>query len=430
LALLGADTELGIARNLAVAALAGLAVGIERERSGIASGPHARFAGVRTFFLLGLCGGLSGWLLTAVAVAAGVVLVATAGALVVAAYVMAARRSVPAIDGTTEVAAITVLGLGMLAGVGQVAVASGAAAVVVMALGEKQAIQKFVARIGDQEMRAALKFAVLALVVLPLLPEGPYGPFDAIRPRSLWSVVLLFSGLNFLGYLVRRAAGPARGYSVAGALGGLMSSTAVTLTFARQSRREPQQSAGLALGAVAASVVLVPRVLLLVTALDEQLAIRAAVALSPMFVIGVILVAGFWVGLRNDSDAAALPTDTNPLHLAAAIRMAVAFQLVLIGVELVSARFGTLGVYAGAALVGLTDVDALTVAMSRLARDRAMEATAALALLIGILANTTLKAALALVLGSPSFRWRVGAALAALAALGMVGWWLVGVVFG
>src|SRR5262245_13965264 len=211
-----------------------MAVGVEREWSGLAPGPKPASAGVRPFFLLGGTGGVAGWLLDNgdSAVAASLLLIC--GALVVAAYVMAARRSAEAIDGTTETAAMLVLGLGVMAGLGYLRLTSGAAAVVVVALREKEAIRSFVQRIGEEEMRAALQFAVLALVVLPLLPEGPVGPWGGIRPRGLWMVVLIFSGINFLGYLARRALGDRQGYQAMGALGGLVSSTAVTLSFSRQ----------------------------------------------------------------------------------------------------------------------------------------------------------------------------------------------------
>ena len=156
--------------RLAVAALGGLAVGLEREWSGHARGPLARFAGLRTFLLIGTLGGVSGWLVDMGAATAGAVLLAGASALCVAAYVLAARAGGHAIEGTTEVAALLVLVLGVLAGLGFVEIASGATAVMVLALSEKERLHGLVARVGEGELRAGLTFAVLALVVLPLLP--------------------------------------------------------------------------------------------------------------------------------------------------------------------------------------------------------------------------------------------------------------------
>nr|MCU0618141.1 DUF4010 domain-containing protein [Gemmatimonadaceae bacterium] len=254
--------DLTLAGNLAVAALGGLAVGVEREWSGHTRGPDARFAGVRTFSLLGGLGGVAGHLLGLGERAIAVTLLAAAGALVVTAFVVAMRRPGVTADSTTEVAALVVLALGVLAGLGERELAGGGAALVVFALAEKSRVQRWLALVDEGELRAALQFAVLALVILPLLPGGAYGPYGAFRPRELWVVVLLFSGLNFLGYIARRVVGVERGYSVTGLLGGLVSSTAVTLHFSRQSRVEPQHAAALGVGVVAACTVLVPRVML------------------------------------------------------------------------------------------------------------------------------------------------------------------------
>ena len=150
-------TQLEAAIRLAVAALAGMAVGLEREWSGHATGPAARFAGVRTFFLLGAIGGLAGWLLAQGQTAISSALLLGASALVVAAYLTAARRAPEAIDGTTETAAILVLGTGLLAGIGSLALASGIVAVTLLLLGEKEASRAFVKRIGPEEMFAALR---------------------------------------------------------------------------------------------------------------------------------------------------------------------------------------------------------------------------------------------------------------------------------
>lgn len=422
-------TDLEIAVRLAVAALAGLAVGIEREWSGHASGPGARFAGVRTFFLLGLLGGLAGVLGAEIRIEITLTLLLTAGALVVAAYLTASRRAAEAVDGTTETAALVVLALGTAAGLGWLQIASGAAAVMVLALGEKDAIRRFIARIDDTEMRAALHFAVLALVILPLLPVGPVEALAGIRPRALWTVVLLFSGLSFIGFVARRAIGEARGYVVAGALGGTVSSTAVTLNFARQSRKVPADSTALALGAIAASTILVPRILILTLILNSRLLPAAALGLVPVFAFGLVIVG---LGLRRvgSGAAAAAPPDRNPLQLWSAIRLAVAFQAVLLLLDLVVGRFGNSGAYVGAALLGLTDMDALTFAMNQLAGDPAAIATASVALAIGVASNSLLKAGVALAAGSNGYRKLLTPVILLFAVLCGGGAWLTWSVFG
>jgi uncharacterized membrane protein (DUF4010 family) len=411
--------------RLAVAALAGLAVGLEREWSGHATGPLARFAGLRTFFLLGILGGVSGWLALGAAPLIGAILLAGASALVVAAYVAASNRGGRTVDGTTEVAALVVLALGVLAGAGHLELTSAIAAVMVLALGEKERLSRLVQRISGSELRAGVQFAVLALVVLPLLPTGSYGPLGGIQPRNLWIVVLVFTGLNFAGYLARRAVGPERGYGVTGLLGGLLSSTAVTFQFSRYSRVDPSSATGLAVGVVGASTVLVPRVLVLSLILNPEVAAALVLYLVPMAVVGAALI-GYafrrhWGEERDDGPADDVES---PLRLASAIRLAIAFQVSLMAIEFVSENLGQYGVLASAAVLGLTDMDALTLSMNRLGDDPGQVSLAARAIAIGVMANGVLKLGLTLGLGGPGYRRLAGAGQVAMLASTAGALWL------
>lgn len=416
--------DLAVATGLAVAGLAGLAVGIEREWSGHATGPAARFAGVRTFLLLGLLGGLAGWLIDGGLMLPGALLLASGAILTVAAYVMAARRGAGAVDGTTEVAALVVLALGAIASLGFPLVTSAVASVMVLALAEKTRIHSAIERLGERELKAALQFAVLAVVILPLLPAGPFGPYDSIRPRAIWVVVLLFSGLNFAGYLISRWLGTSRGYGLTGLLGGLISSTAVTFQFSRKSRDAPTLGRALALGVLGACTVLVLRVEIVATALRPEVALALIRYLAPVLVVGaaVLLVLYLRRGKKRESEAA--EPARNPLGLWNAIRMALAFQAVLLLLPLVRHLWGAEGVLASAAVLGLTDVDALTYSMTRLGTGAEATALGAQAIAVGILSNTVLKLALALILGRGEFRRFAGLGLVALGAASGVGLWL------
>lgn len=411
--------------RLAVAALAGLAVGLEREWSGHATGPLARFAGLRTFLLIGSLGGVSGWLVASGAELAGAVLIAGGSLLVVAAYFRAAAPGGHTIEGTTEAAALLVLGLGVLAGLGFLELASGATAVMVLALSEKERMREFVTRIGEKELRAGLQFAVLALVVLPLLPAGTYGPLGGIQPRSLWIVVLLFSGLNFAGYLARRAVGPQRGYGLTGLLGGLVSSTAVTFQFSRLSREDRALAAGLAVGVVGASTVMIPRVLLVSAVLNSAVARELLPLLLPPLAVGVLLL-GYALARRWESagEPRAVDAVRNPLRLDSAIRMALAFQFALMALAWIRGVLGESGVLASAAIMGLTDTDALTVSMNRLGESPDQVWLAGRAIAIGVLANGAFKAALAVVLGGAGYRRLAAAGLMAMLAGGAAALWI------
>lgn len=413
------DSQLNIAARLAIASLVGLASGLEREWSGHTTGPDARFAGIRTFFLLGLVGGMVGILADSSHEAVAAALAVGAAALCVAAYATSVRRPGAETDGTTEAAALTVIGLGVVAGTGFIGIAAGAGALVVLMLREKQRLHHLVRQLAEPELRAGLQFAVLAVVVLPLLPAGPYFGALAIKPRALWMIVLIFSALNFAGFIARRVVGANRGLGIAGALGGVLSSTAVTLTFSRHSRTDEQLGAPLARGVIAACTVLVPRVLVMCAVLNVDVARALLPMMLPPFAVGLALVLIGWnTGGAHDR----MPADANenPLRLGVAIQMAVAFQVAMIAIAFVQQRWGTPGIYTTAALLGLTDVDALTVSMSR--REAALVVTtAARAIAIGILSNTFLKLTVVGVLGRSTFRRRAGVGLAALAAASALG---------
>ena len=416
--------DLEVAASLAVAGLAGLAVGIEREWSGHASGPSARFAGARTFLLLGLLGGLAGWLTSGGLVAAGALILAAGGALTVAAYVVTARPGGTFVEGTTEVAALVVLALGMVAGLGFPLVTSAVASVMVLALAEKTRIQAAIKRLGERELTAALQFAVLALVILPLLPPGPFGPYDSIRPRALWVVVLIFCALNFVGYLVSRAVGAHRGYTITGLMGGLVSSTAVTLQFSQRSREAATLGTALGLGVVGACTVLAIRVGILATVLDAAVGRALLPYLVPVLLVGLAVLILVFLRRKRDVSRDAPEPPRNPLALWTAIRMAVAFQVVLLLVPVVREAWGATGVLASAAVLGFTDVDAMTFAMTQLAGGGEAAALGAQGIAVGILSNTVLKLVIALALGRGEFRKIAAAGLVALGLASGVGLWL------
>jgi uncharacterized membrane protein (DUF4010 family) len=391
---------------LVIATLGGAAVGVERQWSGHADGPQARFAGIRTFTMLGAVGGLSGWLWNAGVTTPSAILFAGAITIIAAAYVAASRHSV---DGTTEVAALVVVAAGLLAGIGSVRLASGIIALVTLLLVEKSRLHALVERIDDVSLRSGVRFAVMALVVLPLLPVGPYGPLGGIRPRELWALVLFFSGLSFVGYLARRLAGPEHGYLVTGLLGGLVSSTNVTLTFARASRTDTTSDQALAYGAVAANAMLFPRVLIATAILNPAVFPPLITYLAAPGLIAIIATA---VGVRRSPTAGTTAvTLQNPLQLTAALQMALLFQIVLMVVDVARGWWGASGVISTATILGLSDVDALTVSMAKSVAHTVSPTVAATAIAVGVLANTAMKLALTLAFGTPRFRRLAGAAL-------------------
>ncbi|MCI0412687.1 MgtC/SapB family protein [bacterium] len=391
------DEQLQIVLRLAVGALGGLAVGVEREWSGRDQEEQKRFAGVRTFLLIGLLAALSSVFFELNLFVAGATVLGGSILLVVIAYSAGAFRGDR--ESTTEFAALIVIAAGTLAGTGNLALASAINVFVALVLVEKSRIHSFVYRIQSEDLTAGLRFAVLALVILPLLPEGPYGPDPGIRPRELWALVLLFSGLSFAGLIARRAMGPARGYTVAGLLGGIVSSTLVTLNFARESRTDDAQERPLAMGVIAACTVLPVRVAILTIILNPQIGFAILPHLAMALAAGLILL--LLIHKKTTVDAKSV-SPKNPLRLFTAIKTVLAFQIALFAFYWIRKKFGSTGVLVTSAVVGLTDVDTL---LFMIGRQKNLEVWLAVqALVIGIISNTTLKLILALAIGKGTFR--------------------------
>jgi uncharacterized membrane protein (DUF4010 family) len=235
-------------------------------------------------------------------------------------------------------------------------------------------------------------------------------------------IVLLFSAINFAGFIGRKAAAPGRGFVISGLLGGLISSTAVTLGFTRASRGKPESRTALAVGVVAACTILVPRVLVIATLLNPGVGLRLLYLLSPSAVIGIAVIILGWIqgkGLVDDHESvfgrSMLVDDKNPLRLWVAIKLAVVFQLAIVAMTWVRSSLSVHGVYGGAVLLGLTDVDALTVSMSAPGSlDEPLVAGHAIA--AGIVANTVFKLTITVIGGSGKFRMVSTLALIAMAA--------------
>lgn len=255
-------------------------------------------------------------------------LLAGCAALIVTAYLAASRVEV---DGTTEVAALVVLGAGVVAGMRQQRLASAVIAITTLLLVEKSRLHRIVELNDDASLRAGFRFAVMAVVILPILPTGPYGPLGGIRPRQLWVMVLFFSGMSFAGYLARRAIGPKRGYPIAGIFGGIVSSTNVTLSFARASRSEVDAGTPLALGVIGASAVMCLCVLVATAVLSLPVSTALVRHLVAPFLVAALI--GCWALRKHQEVASPGEVSSNPLQFTSALQMAALFQIVLIAVR-------------------------------------------------------------------------------------------------
>jgi uncharacterized membrane protein (DUF4010 family) len=391
-----------LALRFAAALGLGVFLGLERERQKKAENS---FAGVRTLGLIALTGALAAYL--AIQLAApwlAVAVFAAVAALVVISYRASAAQGEMGI--TTEISALLAFLLGYLCVFGQMGLAAGLAVASGAVLALKEALHRLAGRIEPEDVEATLKFAIVSLIVLPLVPNRSYGPppFDVLNPYEIWLMVVLISGLNFASYLLVKVLGTEHGIGVTGLLGGLVSSTAVTLGFSQRSRQEPRWAATLALGILIAWSVMFVRVLVMAALVTPALAVRLALAVA---VIAIpCLVIALWLLRRQQAAAKAnVAARENPFVLGAAIRFGLLFGLVTLAARAAQVYLGDAGLYATGALAGLTDVDAITLSMANLAREDPSRLTAAArTVVIAVLSNTLVKGGITVFLGAPEMR--------------------------
>lgn len=387
----------------------GLLVGLERGWRERARRPGLRIAGIRTFGLLGMLGGVGGQLRF------GAVLVALAGvALLVGYYRQAADKAQR--SATTTIAGLIVLALGMLAAQGKPAVALAGAATVTFLLSNRQPLHRWLSAMNQAEMRAAARFAIIALALMPLLPDRGFGPFEAMNPRRLLAIVVAVSGLSFAAYLASRRLGSRSGALLTAACGAMVSSTAVTVALAR--KMHGPDDGNFTLGILLASLVSGARVLLLIAVLAPFAFLPALTGLAP----GLLLLSaamGWRLRTRQQSTTDFRPALSNPLDLRSAAFLALLTLACLVLTGWAASRFGHLGSAFVLALTGVVDVDAAVMAFSSLPAGE-QRSLAAVALTLPVAFNMGLKSAIALIL-APNRAGRPAAATLLLSAIVIAG---------
>jgi uncharacterized membrane protein (DUF4010 family) len=392
--------DLRIIWDFATALLIGALIGVEREKR---KSEDLEGIGLRTFILFALVGAVAGFLSRG----GGVpwVLLATflpVSALLFAGYALVARAQNGAVGLTTEIAAVAVFLLGAMTMLGHRELAIGLGVVAAAALAYKQPLHGLVAKLGWDDVYAGVRLLVATFIILPLLPDRTLDPWQALNPYKLWLLVILISSLSLVGYVATRWLGAGRGTALTGITGGLVSSTAVTLSFARRSRDEPAAGAALACGILLAWAVMFGRVLVLVLAVNASLVYPLFL---PFAAMGLLTLLAAWLLYRRGGEAAGaqdLPL-RNPFSLTAAAKFALAFAVVLLLVKVTQFYFPGGGVYIVAALAGLTDVDAITLSMAEYAKANS-PTVAAIAVVIAALSNTVVKCGMVAALGGPALR--------------------------
>ena len=411
--------QLELFERLGVALALGVLIGIERGWHERDLGEGRRIAGIRTFGIAGLLGGA--WALLAEmlgAVVLGFAFLAFAGVVVLARLQVA--RETKDYGSTTVVAALLTFGLGALAGRGQMQLAAAAAVLTALLLGIKPILHGWLSRISFEELLAVLKLLVMTLVLLPVLPDRGFGPWQALNPYEIWLMVVLIAGISFLGYAGVRLMGESRGLLLTAVAGGLVASTAVTINYARLARANPQRAPLLAAGIALAAATMFPRTLVIAVLIDRQLLGLLAWPLG-LATAGGFLAAGLlWLRQREAGQATELRLQ-NPFEFGMALKFGLLLTGIMLLVRAAEAWAGETGIYALALLSGLADVDAINLSLSRLAGETLAPAAAALGILLACLSNTLVKAGIAVVSGGRALALPVAAALGTGLAAGALG---------
>ena len=411
--------------SIALAATAGLLVGLERQQSAPTDRNVESFlGGARTLPLVAVGGALSMLLASSVGVSILVGVLAALSVFLVVNYADDVRRGADR-GITTEVAFLVTFLLGALAPAHdliaplgrRVLMVLGSAVVVTALLSAKPTLHPLMRRVSREDVVSVIKFLIVALVLVPWLPDRNFPPLDAVNPRAIGWMMLLVAGVSFVGYAATRLLGPERGLSITGFVGGLVSSTAVTLAMSSRAKAEPRIARPAALAVVLASTIVFPRVLVIVFVVNPALARELLVPLAAMACAG--MAASGVLYRRSASAEVAGPVNfKNPVSLSSAFEFALLFAVVLVVSKAASVYLGTAGVLVASVAAGTADMDAIALSMAKLAPGQVTLSVAATAVVLAAGTNTVVKGIMAAALGGWAFTRLVLASFGAILAAG------------
>jgi len=403
-----------------VSACLGALIGLIRQWSEQKDNPgEVNFVGVRTYTLWSLLGCLAAYLSEHYSPAILPVALLLVGGHLTMLHWRDGHDGHP--GSTTFVAALLTCLVGALVNWGHQQMATLVAALTMVTLGSKQTLHAWTHRFTAEDIRSALQFAAITGVILPLVPDRALGPFGAFNPYSTWLMVVLISGLGFAGYFLMRLLGTQAGIAVTGIVGGLASSTATTLAFSRRSKDEPELSSSYALAVVLACTVMLARVGVMITVLNSELARVIALPFVAMALPGIGF--GLWQLFARHSHQknVAPPHLHNPLSLGIALKFGLLYALVAFFVKAATTLQFTAGLLPLSFLSGLTDMDAISLLMVNSFHDGSVAAQlAAKCVVVGAVANSIVKAGIALSLGSPLLRRQISVVLGLTVAAGVL----------
>ncbi|AQM69438.1 MgtC family protein [Vibrio campbellii] len=389
--------------NLFIALLLGAIVGTQRGWVMRNSVEGSRVAGIRTFSLVGLLGGLVGILANIYTpLLLGFALIALV-ILACIAFVIQQRKSED-ISITGVVSLVITFVLGSLAVSGEPVLAAAAAVITAVVLDNKKELHQALQRLQEYELDAALRLLLISIVLLPLLPNQAYGPWKALNPYEIWWMVVLIASISFVGYFAIKIGGAKRGILFTSVFAGLSSSTALTLQFSHLSREQANISPLLASGILLSCGTMFPRLLIVLSVINPQLVtLLGPIALVMM---AALYLPAWWIWRRSEVEPIEQPNkQTNPLALQSALFFGVVLAVIMLLSHALSDLFGSAGVLILSALSGITDVDAISLALGRQSTQTLSVETAALGILIAASVNTVVKMGMVVAIGDKAL-WR------------------------
>lgn len=408
---------------LAVALAIGLLIGVERGWKERDVKEGIRIAGVRTYGLIGLLGGVMALISNYVgSLAIGLAFIGLAGVLTTV-YVVNLRRGSEDAGITSLIAGLLTFVFGALAGMGEIAVAAACAVITTMLLSYKPLLHHWVSVLEAGELRAGLKLLLISVVLLPILPDKGYGPWEALNPYVIWWMVVLIAAISFVGYFAIKIGGARRGAVFTGLFGGLASSTALTLHFSRMSRSSRGMTSMLAMGILLACGTMFPRMLLVASILNAELFIPLLVPVLVMAFLTYLPALFYWRSQPLNKTDAISPLK-NPLELKTAVSFGLLLAVILLLGKALQNRFGETGVLALAAASGIADVDAITLSLSRMSQHTLELQIAVTGVVIAAAVNSVVKAGMASVIGGSDIGLRAGLPLLASAVGGVLTVWI------
>ncbi|MFP4155437.1 MAG: MgtC/SapB family protein [Halothiobacillaceae bacterium] len=413
------------AQGLALALALGLMIGLERGWQEREEREGQRVAGIRTYGLMGLLGGVWGLLagetdLLVLAIAFAVL----ASILVTGYWINHVQNRDPDIGVTGLLAGLLTFAFGAMATLGHGVLAAIGAGVTTILLSLKPTLHHGLEQLEPRELNAALKLLVISVVILPLLPDQGYGPWDTLNPHRIWWMVVLIAGISFVGYFAMKTIGARRGLLVTGLFSGLASSTAATVSLSRLNRKTTGAENLLAAGILIACATMFPRMLIITSVVNWSLAVALAWPIAVMTVVSYLAAAVVWWLGAQDRHADQVRLQ-NPFELKPALIFGAMLAVIMLLSRALNEYFDETGVYLLALISGLADVDAIMLSLADMAGDRISLETATLAVLIAASANSVVKAGLALGIGGTRLGVRVILPTVLVIASGMGTWWFM-----